>query len=366
MIRNNDIISPYQIAMIVIMTTIGIGIFSLPSQLAETAGTGAWFIIPIGGLINIIFINIILRLNNRFPHKTLPEYAEAIIGKVPGKILTASYAIYFLIVVAYEARVVNEVIKAFLLFRTPSEVIIISIILICTYAVRGGVECVARIMEVFFPLLFIPLLLIMIPGITDLDATNIMPMFYKLPSKIFISLPTLVLSFAGYEVLLFYVGFMRNPKKAYKGANIGIIFITVLYMIITIMCLAMFGVNLLKDTVWPLLGYVRNINLPGLFLERLDAVMLSIWLFTVYTTMVSSYFVVTYSLSKILGASEQKQFALPLVPLIYYIALLPDNIAQMNDMANTLFQSLGVILISIVPILLLVIAWIRKVRGEIS
>lgn len=366
MIRNNDTISPYQITMIVIMTIVGVGIFSLPAQLAETAETDGWFIIFIGGLVNLLFMNIMLRINNRFPNKTLPEFAQDIIGKVPSKIITAVYAFYFIVFIAYEVRVINEVIKASLLFRTPSEVIMISMILVSTYAVRGGVECIARVMEIFFPLLFIPLLLIMIPGTSELDLTSMLPIFHNLPSKILISIPNLAISFAGYEVLLFYVGFMENPKKAYKSANIGLIFVIVLYMIITIMCLTKFGVNMLKENIWPLLSYVRDINLPGLFLERLDAVMLAIWLFTVFTTIVSLYFALTYSLSKILGTSEQKQFVLPLVPIIYYLALLPDNVVQVNNMAEKLFRYLGITLIFVIPTLLLIIAWIRKVRGETS
>ena len=252
MIRNNDTISPYQISMIVIMTIIGVGVFSLPAQLAKTAGSDCWFIIPIGGLISMVFMNIILLLNNRFPRKTLPEYAQNIIGKIPGKILTALYAVYSIVFIAYEVRVVNEVIKAFLLFRTPSEVVILSMILISTYAVRGGVECIARVMEIFFPLLFIPLILILIPGVTDIEISNMMPVFYNLSSKIFISIPALAISFAGYELLLYYVGFMENPKKAYKSANIGLIFITITYVIITILCLTVFGVNLLRESIWPL------------------------------------------------------------------------------------------------------------------
>jgi len=363
-IRNNDTISPYQIVMILIMTIIGVGIFSLPADLAKTAGSDCWLIIPVGGLISMIFTNIILLLNNRFPGKTFPEFAEVIIGKIPGKILTAIFAIYCLIFVAFEARVVNEVIKAFLLLRTPSEVIILSIILVSTYAVRGGVECVARLMEIFFPLLFIPLLLILIPGAAAVEISNIMPIFYHIKSRILVSIPMMSLSFAGYELLLYYVGFMENPKKAYLGVNLGLIFITIIYMIITILCLTMFGVNMLKESTWPLLNYVRNINLPGLFLERLDAIMLAIWLFTVYTTIVSLYFVLTYSISKILNTKEQKQFALPLVPLIYFLALIPDNAAQIDKISEVFFTYFGILIIAVVPIILLIIAWIRKLRGE--
>ena len=363
MIKSNDIISPYQITMIVIMTIVGVGIFSLPAQLAKTAGTDSWLVIILGGVINIIGLNIILLLNNRFPGKTFPDFAGQIIGSIPAKILIAIYAIYFTIFIAYEARVLNEVVKAFLLFRTPSEIIIISLILVCTYAVRGGVECVGRVMELFFPLLFIPLLLVLIPGIAEFDLNNMLPVFHNLPSKILISIPLMSLSFAGYETLLFYVGFMDKPKKAYLSATAAMIFITITYVVITVLCFSVFGENLIQKMPWPLLGYVRSINLPGLFIERLDGIMLGIWVLTVFTTMVALYFALTYSLSKIFATTEQKQFALPMVPIIYYLALLPDNVAQIDKLSIYIFQYLGRMLIFAVPLILLLIAKLRKKGG---
>ncbi|MCQ1529081.1 GerAB/ArcD/ProY family transporter [Lutispora saccharofermentans] len=363
MIRDNDVISPYQIAMITIMTIVGVGIFSLPSQLAKTAGTDAWFIIIIGGIINMIALYIILVLANRFPGRTFSEFTGEIIGKVPAILLNLIYAAYFAIFIAYEARLLNEVVKVFLLFRTPSEVIIISLILVCTYAVRGGVECIGRVMELFFPVLFIPLFFILLPGMAGFKMTNMLPVFQDIPSKILLSIPIMSLSFAGYEVLLFYIGFMDKPNKSYLSAPIAMAFITLSYVVITVLCFSVYGENLIKELQWPLLGYVRSINLPGLFIERLDGVMLGIWVFTVFTTMISFYFALTYSLSKIFGASEQKQFVLPMVPLIYYIALIPDNVAQINRYATYVFQYFGRILIFIVPLMLLIIAKLRKKGG---
>ena len=364
MIKNTDTLSPYQIAMIVIMTLIGVGIFSLPSQLAETAGTDAWFIIILGGLVSLVFINIIIALGNRFPGRTLPEYIEKILGKFFGKIIIIAYIVYFIIFMAYEIRVFNEIAKMFLLFRTPSEVIIIGLILACTYAVRGGVECIGRTMELFFPLLFFPLILIILPGLAHIDKSNIFPVFYRLPPKIIASLPRTALSFAGYEVLLFYAGFSSHPKKNHRNATLSIIFITAIYGIITVLCFLMFGEKYLKVNIWPLLAYVKAIDLPGLFIERLDGIMLSIWILTVFTTMISLYYIVTYSLSKLFKTKEQKQFALPLVPLIYYISLLPENIGQLDRLSNIMFHYISSIMIFIIPSLLLLMAKVRKLRGD--
>lgn len=363
MIKDNDIISPYQITMIVIMTLIGVGIFFLPYDLANDAGTNSIVILLIGGALNIISMNIIIYLNNRFPGKTLPDYCTEIIGVIPTKILTFIYVVYIVSFIGYEARIFNEVIKVFLLFKTPSEIIIISLILACTYAVRGGVECIGRAMEFFFPLLVIPLILVLIPGIGSVDFSNLLPVFHGLSTKILKTLPNMVLSFSGYELLLFYIGFMKEPKKAHLSANLGMIFVIIVYLILTILCFGMFGTKLLQKTVWPVLAYVRAINLPGLFIERLDGVMLGIWVFTVYTTMIALYFVLTYSLSKIFDTKEQKQYALPMVPIIYFIALIPENIGQLEKMTTYLFQYFGSILIFVVPILLLIISLIRKKGG---
>ena len=136
----------------------------------------------------------------------------------------------------------------------------------------------------------------------------------------------------------------KEPKKSlFKASKEN--FVTITYSILTILCFGMFGTKLLKGIVWPVLAYVRGINLPGLFIERLDGVMLGIWIFTVYTTMIAIYFALTYSLSKIFGTKEQKQYALPMVPIIYFMALIPQNIAQVEKMTKYLFQYFGSILI---------------------
>ena len=203
MIKDNDIISPYQISMIIIMTLIGVGIFFLPYDLANNAGTNSIIMILIGGAISLIAMNIIISFNCRFPSKTFPDYCSEIIGVIPAKIITFIYALYFALFIGYEVRIFSEVIKIFLLYKTPSEVIILCTILACTYAVRGGVECIGRTMELFFPLLFIPLILILLPGIGSVDFSNLLPVFYGLSSKIIKTLPKMALSFAGYELLFF-------------------------------------------------------------------------------------------------------------------------------------------------------------------
>ena len=56
MIRNNDIVSPYQIAMIIIMTVISVGVFSIAADAADAAGPDGWLVVAVSGVINLLSV----------------------------------------------------------------------------------------------------------------------------------------------------------------------------------------------------------------------------------------------------------------------------------------------------------------------
>lgn len=360
MIKNNDVISPYQIAMIIIMTVISVGVFSIASDASDAAGTDGWLIVAVSGAINVLAAVIIVKLNSRFPGRTFAEYSQIVIGTIPGKILTSLFAIYLLLVIAYVTRAFTEVIKMFLLFRTPTEIIMLSLILVCTYIVRGGAECIGRINELIFPILFIPFFIIMMFGFPLMDFSNLLPVLQTPPEKMLTAVPALLFNFGGIEVALFYIGFMKKPQKAYKPAIIAVLFITLFLVMITVFCIAAFGKTATTYFLWPLVNYIRAISLPGLFIERLDGVILSLWMLTVFTTIVSAYFIVSYSISKVMGTKEQKQYVLPLAILIYYLALQPDSLAELYQWGGRIFPYVISTFLYAVPIILLLIAKLRK------
>lgn len=360
MIRNNDKISPYQLAMIVIMTVIGVGVFNYVQIVAKLGGNDGWMIVAGMGIVHIFLAFLMIRLNCRFPGKTFPEYIQLIIGVFLGKILVFLISCYIMLSLAYEVREFTEVAKMFLLPRTPTEIIIFSLILVCVYVVRGGVESVARIAEITFPILFIPFFLVLIPGLPNLDLTNLLPIGSEIGTKITRMIPHAPHAFRGIEYILFYIGFMDKPQKSYKPVAWALIFVTAFYTLISIIGISAFGAKAATKDIWPLLVYIRNINIPGLFIERLDGVILSLWVITVFTTIITGFYIVTYSISKIFNTKEQKQFALPVMILIYYLALQPASLAELYKWGDWIFKYVSSIFIYIVPAIALLIAAMRR------
>lgn len=361
MLRNNDNISPYQLAMIVIMTVIGVGVFNMVHIVSKFGGNDGWIIMMALGIAHIFLALLMIKLSCRFPGKTFPEYIQIILGVFPGKILVFLICCYIMLNLAYEVREFTEVAKMFLLPRTPTEIIIFALILVCVYVVRGGVESVARITEITFPILFIPFFLVLIPGLPSLDLTNLLPFGSKIGTKLSRMIPHAPQAFRGVEYILFYIGFMERPQKAYKPVAWALVFVTVFYTLVSIIGISAFGVKSATKAIWPLLIYIRNINIPGLFIERLDGVILSLWVITVFTTLITGFYIVTYSISKIFNTKEQKQFALPLMIFIYYLALQPASLAELYKWGAWIFKYISSIFIYIVPVVTLLIAAIRKV-----
>lgn len=360
MIRSNDRISPYQLAIIIIMSVIGVGVFNLVHTITKYGGNDGWIIMAALGLVHILLAFLLIRLGSKFPGKTFPEYIQEIIGVIPGKILVFIISIYILINLAYEVREFTEVAKMFLLPMTPTEVIIFALVLVCAYVVRGGVECVARLCEVTFPLLFIPFFLVLIPGLPGLDLTNLLPIGTDLGIKFQRFLPHTTHAFRGIEYILFYIGFMERPQKAFKPVGWALIFITGFYTLISIIGISAFGAKSATKTIWPLLSYIRNINIPGLFIERLDGIILAIWVITVFTTVITGFYIITYSFSKVMNTKEQKQFALPLVIFIYYLALQPDGLAELYKWGDWVFKYVSAVFIYVIPVAAFALAAIRR------
>jgi ABC-type transport system involved in multi-copper enzyme maturation permease subunit len=80
----------------------------------------------------------------------------------------------------------------------------------------------------------------------------------------------------------------------------------------------------------------------------------------VFTTVVTGFYIVTYSFSKLLNTDEQKQYALPLLIIVYYLALQPSGLAQLYEWGDWGFKYVSTIFIYTIPILALIIASLRK------
>ncbi|MBZ2175090.1 endospore germination permease [Schnuerera sp. xch1] len=357
-------ISNQHIKALLVTTIIGVGMLSLPSELAMILENDGWIAIILAGLMLIPFLIIIDKLFSMFPNKSIFEIGREVMGPTIFGIILIIQAIYTIIVLAYTVRIFGEVIKVYILETTPIEVIIITMLLATAYLSRSKIEVLGRMAVMIYPIIIGLVVFLLAVTLPDMDYTNIFPIFNADYKQLPRGIMTAVFSYTGYEIIFLCYNYSDDNKNTLKYVLRGLIVVTCVYLIVFFTSLSSFGIYQLKREIWPSVAVVKEVNLPGYFLENLDGIMLAIWVIAIYASLTSIFYIGGAVLSNISKTKTHELFILPLIPIIYTVALLPDNLVQTNEIMARIISYAAIIARVILPIIIFISAIIRKRRSR--
>lgn len=360
MIKQNDKISNGQILAIIVSTVIGVGVLSLPRSLVETAGTDGWIFLIMGGLIVGVMVSIITKVTIKYSNETVVEFGRKLLTTPISDFVSFLYFAYLIIFGAFVVRIFAEIVKMFLLVETPTEIIIIAMLLTSAYLCRGGMEAIGKMAVILLPVVVIPILLMVVVLLPDLHPTNIFPMFRFEIKDLTQGIINSIFTFGGFDLLLLFMCFSTQPKKALKYNLWSIGIITFLYLIVFFMSLMVFGQVETTHLIWPSMSLTEVVQFPGAFIENVQGVVMAQWTLVVFSTLAPLLYGAALVLSKLFRANEHKYFVLPIIPVVYFLSLVPDNLAAAYDYVSKSSNYLGVFVVVVLPILLFVMSLFRK------
>jgi spore germination protein len=148
-----------------------------------------------------------------------------------------------------------------------------------------------------------------------------------------------------------------------KASVWGMIVAGGLYFLIVIASVSVFGSEEIKLLLWPTLELAKTTSLPANILERLDAAFLAIWVTAVFTSLFSTYYLTIHSVSKLFRMHDHRPFSFLLLPYLFFLAIVPQNILHMYKIIEWAGQ-IGLAFTVLYPFLLWLIAVIRRKKGE--
>jgi spore germination protein len=362
----NDKISTRQVEILLVLDMFSTGVLTLPRNVAEIGKQDGWMIVILATLLAIFYGYLITKLAKMFPQDTFVEFSGKIISKPIGIFLSFVLLIKIMITTAFEVRIFGELVKQTLLPKTPIEVIIISMLLVAAYLVRKGLECRARIAEILVFIVLVPIILIFTFVLFEADFTNLQPMFVTPVSQLLKGAYSISLTYVPLEFLLISCSIMRRPQQATKAVGVSVIVVGFIKLFVVIVVFSVFGQLETKHQIWPVMTLMQVIELPGSFIERQDALMMIFWIISVFAVINAGFYFISMIFTKVIQAEEQNFLVLPFLPIVYIISLLPDNVVQTYDWLDILFQYFGILFLLPVPIILLVIAKIRKLGDTVA
>ncbi|MDK2917786.1 MAG: spore germination protein [Candidatus Petromonas sp.] len=358
--RNNDRITSDQLFSVLVTLIIGIGILSLPRNLADKAGPDSLIVMVAGAIVFGVIALIILKLITKFPNKTIIEIGSSITSKPIGTIIGFIYLFYLVVLIILEIRAFGEISKNFLLLATPIEVIMITFLLASVYTVRSGIETIARMSVLILPLSIIPAIFTMFFVMGELDPSYFLPFFHTPPLKLIKAIPEVAFSFLGFEFILFLGFFVKDFDKIKRVSMWSLGTVSVIYFITVFITIARFGIAETKSLIWPVVTLFKTVEIPGTIFENVEVVIMSIWLLSIFMTVVITHFGAVFLLSRLLKSREHNYLALPIIPVVYLISLIPENVAQVYDFLGLFSNFFGSISAVIIPSFLLAISYFKR------
>lgn len=277
-VKENFMVSPYNLFFLVLSTQTGISILNFQSKIIKGAGQDSWVaVLAVGLCTNLIFF-MMLHIIKHSSRGDILSFHTDTFGKFLGGLLNMIITFHFLTCGLLVMHAFIELLQVWVFDGISNWEYSLLFCALIYYLVSGGFRVVAGI--AFWGVIIPSLLLV--AGIYLFDYREfsyIMPLFNHGFKDYLRSAKEAGTMFFGFEASLVFFPFIKNGIRSGKWGHLGLFVTTLLYLAITIMTFLFFTQGKLKLLTWPTLTMIKIIAFP--FLERFEFIFIFTWLFVI-------------------------------------------------------------------------------------
>lgn len=358
MFSENNQISGRQVFRLLTYDFLGMGTLLLPTMLADTAGRDGIFCILAGILSTFLYLKL-LRYLLKGMKTSYPDFLKQKCGKVCGYVLWGGYFLYFILMASYTAYLFSTLMLNGLVENVSFYLVLMLILLLAFYGMAGGIEGRARVYEILFWFLMIPLFLMLFAACREVKPAYWSPVFMADGKEVLSGSYYVLFCYSMVSIVLFLKEYVADRRKCVGAAEKAVWFSGGVFAVLYLILIGLFGVEALAQMKFPAVTMMSRVQVTGGFLKRTDAFMFSIWFFTLYAMLNSMVFYSGNLAAKVIrdcgGYLEGKTRMLPyliLLLLVYGVAVLFYRNQQFLDRVTFLLWRIGTPFVVGVPVLL--------------
>lgn len=358
MFSENNQISGRQVFRLLTYDFLGMGTLLLPTMLADTAGRDGIFCILAGILSTFLYLKL-LRYLLKGMKTSYPDFLKQKCGKVCGYVLWGGYFLYFILMASYTAYLFSTLMLSGLVENISFYLVLLLILLLAFYGMAGGIEGRARVYEMLFWFLMIPLFLMLFAACREVKPVYWSPVFVADGKEVLSGSYYVLFCYSMVSIVLFMKEYVADRRKCVGAAEKAVWFSGGVFAVLYLILIGLFGVEALAQMKFPAVTMMSRVQVTGGFLKRTDAFMFSIWFFTLYAMLNSMVFYSGNLAAKVIrdcgGYLEGKKRMLPyliLLLLVYGVTVLFYRNQQFLDCVTFLLWKIGTSFVVGVPVLL--------------
>jgi len=278
----NGKISSRQTFRLYVFDLMGIATLLLPPYLAKLCGVDGVWAICIGsflGFVYLFYLNFIMKKMDS-DLMTFLKREKGCFARVLTETLVGAHCIF---TAGFLVNVFTKLMQHSLVQEISYELISLVLVVMASYAVSGGIECRARVYEVLFWLVLIPYVAMVLASIRNFEIRYVEEIFITGPEKLG---KGIYLVFLLVTPLFFSLFLLRDKGKEYgsmvKSVARALGLTAVILLGSYVLLVGNFGARSLATMDFPIVTLMSTIQFEGNFLKRMDALMVAVWIFTLF------------------------------------------------------------------------------------
>ncbi|WP_176223890.1 GerAB/ArcD/ProY family transporter [Thalassobacillus devorans] len=354
-VPENLLVTPFFVFFLIHAMQLGVGILSFETYIARDAGYDAWISLLIAGAAIHLLLWIVYNILQSSKGDIVSIHEETF-GKYIGGFLSIIFSLYVLLLTLTVLRTFIEVIQTWVFPQLNVWFFTLALLLLIYYLVAGGFRMITGLCLISV-LLALPLLWLKFFPIQAGDINNVFPIIDHTLVELLSSAKTSILGFLGFELLLVFYPFIKNPEKSKKWAHYGVFFTTIIYVISAITAFIYFSEKQLDQVNWATISLWKIVEFP--FVERFEFIGIALWLYVVIPNICFSLWAAS-RIPKRLFNIRQTYMVGGYCLILYVATIMLDErqqIKELNDIANMI----GFYVLMYIPVLFL----FKKARDKV-
>lgn len=352
-----------QLILIIIISRISIALTYLEALTAPPENQDLWLsellIFPITLLLSVP----VYFLWKKFPDQTIIQYSQTIVGKT-GKLIGILYIWFFVHITAITASQYGMFLSTAVMPETPILFFVVSLVLLCAYAARNGIEVISRVSEFSTSIIFIGIITIVLFLAKDIDLKALTPVLEKGTLPVLQGGFTLAARTVETLGLVMLLPYLNERKKVKLIFILSSALISLILVIITIPIQGVFGVEEAKTLTFPFFSVIKLISV-GDFLEHIESIHMAIWTMGIFIKVSFYFYLAVLGLGQLCNLKDYKPLVFPIGTVIIPLSILitPSLVELKEFTSYKIFTWYALFFTLFIPSLLLLTAVIRK-KGE--
>lgn len=352
-------VSPFLVFFLVHTMQLGIGVLGFQRIIALTAGYDAWISVIFAGLSIHMILWMMYKILETVDGDIITAHSF-VFGKKIGKLLSLPFVLYFLMIALTLLRTFIEVVQVWMFQDMSTFWYSFAFCGLAIYIIFGGFRTVTGV-AFFGVVLPAYLILTFFFTIPYADVRNLLPIFDHSIKDLVMASYQMSLTYLGYEVLLFFYPYIKDPQKSKKWAHLGVLYTTVLYTLLTFVTFTYFSEGQLQKNIWATLTMWKVVEMP--FVERFEYIGIANWNIIILPNFCIALWCGSRIVKRVTHIKQKYG-----VLFLAMITLIFINFFKSREQINTLIDYTGKIAFFLnygyIPLLFFLVLIVKKVKKK--